>query len=891
MNARNEGGFVRRLFRWLRARFQSQTISNNITEELRFHLAKRIAEYERAGMTQQDAHRAATQRFGNIDSVSDSCHKVQQIPHGRNRLTAGIWQDLRIAVRTLRRTPGFSGVAILTLALGIGANTAVFTVLNSVLLTPLPYDQPERLVRMYTAYDQCPDCRSVLSGPDFVDYRAGVDAFEQLAVLYTYRERGVDINRGGAPERIRALPVSSGYFEVFRAGPILGRTFTREEESESAHVTVLSHHVWQDYTDGNRDILGSGISLDGDSYTVIGVMPPSFLDVIAGEIDVWIPQDLQPDYMFNRRGNTYLTGIGRLASGVSLTQAQAQLDVVSASLKQQYPDTNDDPFARVLPMFEEVVGPSKTMLYVLMGAAGLVLLIACVNVANLFLARSVARQRELAVRAALGAGPARLARQLFTEGLALAGAGGAAGLLVTFAGVRFLLGLSPESLARANEVSLDFTLLAFTVGLTIMTGVLFGLLPALRSARVDLNDTLRDSTRGTTGGASGRYMRGVLVASQMSLALILLVGAGLLMKSFVKMQRADLGIDPDHVMTFEVHLPEARYGDPDTRIRFHQTFQERLRALPGLETVGATSWLPVAGRYHSWGVAWRTGEQEVERMSAQNRVIEGDYFDAMGISLLQGRIFTTSDRTDAPPVVIISKSAADRAFPDGDPLGKQFGAAGEWRTVVGVVSDVAVDHRGTFQPTVYVPHTEFGDNRNWAMIQVVASTRERGDLLQWVRNELAAIDRDLVVYHPRPMATVMGRQVAQERFALTLMGIFAAVALTLAAIGIYGVLSYSVSQRTQEIGIRMALGARAREVRRIVVGQGLGLAALGIAVGIGGALGLTRLLDSMVFGVSLRDPVIFTAVPVTLGVVAILAGYLPARRATRVDPIEALRSE
>ncbi len=884
--------FINRMRGWLRERFMRRTISRDIGEELRFHLAQRTAEYERAGMGSEDARRLARQRFGDVDRTIDACHEVQQVPHPRESRMETIWRDIRIGVRTLRRTPGFAAVAILTLALGIGANTAVFTVLNSVLLAPLPYDQPERLVRMYTAYDGFPEARSVLSGPDFVDYRNQVDAFDQLAVLYTYRERGLDIaGSDGVAQRIRALPVSSGYFEVFRAPPMLGRTFTRDEEREETRLVVLSHRLWMDQTNGDRDILGRGIMMDGDAYTVIGIMPPHFLDVVAGEIDVWIPLNLQPDGFFNSRGNTYLTGIGRLAAGVTLAQAQAQLDVVAANLKEQYPDTNDDRFARIHPMFDEVVSGSKTMIYVLMGAAGLVLLIACVNVANLFLARSVARKREFAVRAALGARSRRLASQLLTEGLILAAVGGVVGLAVTSLGVQFLLAISPASLARANEISLDFSLLAFAGGLVIMTGVLFGLAPALGSARVDLNDALRDSTRGATGGTRTRFLRAALVSSQMALALVLLIGAGLLMKSFVKLQSTNPGINPGNVMTFEVHLPEARYGDPEQRIRFHQTFQERLRGIPGVTASGATSWLPVSGRYHSWGMVWRTGEEERERTSAQNRVIEGNYFEALGISLLQGRTFLASDRVDAPAVAIISKSAAERAYPDKEALGQEIGAASQWRTVVGVVSDVAVDHRGTVQPTVYIPHSEYGHNRNWALIQVISTNSRQDDLLAAVRSELSAIDSDLVVYHPRPMTTIMQRQVAQDRFALTLMGIFAAVALALAAVGIYGVLSYSVSQRSREIGIRMALGARAEQVRRIVVGQGAMIALLGIGIGTAAAFALTRLLDSMVFDVSVRDPLIFTVVPLALAVVAFLAGYLPARRATQVDPVESLRRE
>ena len=623
-----------------------------------------------------------------------------------------ILQDVRYAYRSLRQSPGFSIVAILTLALGIGANTAVFSVLNSVILAPLPYDQPEQIVRMYNAWEQFPEARGVMSGLDFLDYREGIDAFQDLAVLYTYRERGVDLTGSGAPQRVRALPVSSRYFEVYRATPLMGRTFTRDEERGDARVAVLSHHLWTNYGEGDEDIVGRMIQLDGSGYTVIAVMRPNFLDVVAGEVDVWIPQDLQPGGS-NSRGNNYITVIGRLEADVSVEQAQAQADVVAATLQEQFPRTNEGRYASILPMHEDVVGRSDTMIFVLMGAAGLVLLIACVNVANLFLARSVARQKEFAIRSALGSGQGRLVRQLLTESVFLSGVGGLVGLVVTFVSVRLMLGVSPESLARANEVSFDPRLLGFAIGVTLLTGIAFGLAPAVRFTRLDLSLALRAATRGNTDGVRGRRVRGALVASQVSLALVLLVGAGLLMRSFVTLQQVDKGFAPANVATFEVHLPDARYGEPEQRIRFHQAFQDRMRALGGVDAVGATSWLPASGAYHQWGFRWQNTEGEREGASIQVRIVEGDYFDAMEIGVLQGRAFQRSDGADAPQVAILNESAANQAFPDESALGKQIvvGRQEPW-TVIGVVRDAAITARGRFDSKVYLPHTQFGDDRN-----------------------------------------------------------------------------------------------------------------------------------------------------------------------------------
>ena len=804
-----------------------------------------------------------------------------------------VLQDVRYAVRSIRKNMAFTSIAVITLALGVGATTAVFSVLHGVVLTPLPYHEPDQLVRMYRSHVDNRDQRQFMPGLDFLDFREQVDSFDGLAALYTYAEIGLDVTGLGTPRRLRALPVSAGYFEVYRATPLLGRTFGSEEEDtprRNAPFAILSHRTWTTLTDSDPDIIGATLTLNGEAHTVLGVMRPSFHDVVAGDIDVWVPAGMQRGG-HNSRGNHYLTIIGRLRPDVSLAQAQAEVDAVQSAILEQLSGDWQNTRVTLYPLFDDVVGPTGTMLFVLMGAAGLVLLIACVNVANLFLARSIARQKEIAVRAALGSGRLRLAGQLLVESLVIAAIGGVAGLAATFVGVRVLLAVSPESLARAEAVSFDPTLLGFTAAMTILTGLVFGVAPAWQSLKVDLNHILRDASRGSTAGLHGKRLRGALVSGQMSLAVVLLVGAGLLIKSFIGLQQLELGVDPENVATFEVNLPSARYSDAEQRIRFHQSFQDRIRTVSGVRAAGAISKLPVSGEYHIWGYQWNTPDGMSEWTSIQVRVVVGDYFDVLGIGLIEGRGFESGDRLDTPPVALLNRAAAEFAFTDRSAIGEQVSINGTPWTVVGVVEDVAHDHRGSFARKVYLPHSQYGNNRNWALTQVVRTESPRPDLWDLAKVELAAIDPDLVLHNPEPMTTVMAREIARDRFALMLMGVFAAVALALAAIGVYGVLSYLVSQRTSEIGIRMALGARASQVRAMVLGQAALWTGIGIAVGLAGAFGLSRLLDTMVFGVSVTDPMIFGSVAVGLGVIAIVAGYVPARRATRVDPMHALRNE
>jgi predicted permease len=797
--------------------------------------------------------------------------------------------DARQTLRMLRQQPGFAAVAVVTLALGIGANTAVFSVLNGVILSPLPYDAPQQLVRLYTASTRDPGSREYLTGLDILDVRDQVNAFASVGINYTYQELGRDLSTpDGQPQRIRVMPVGADYFATLGATPQLGRTFARDEEREGVRRVVLSHALWTSLTRGDRDIVGRTLELSGETYEVIGVMRPTFDDVVAGEVSAWIPADLARGGE-NSRGNHYLSAIARLAPGVSVGQAQAQVDALMQRLATEFPNTNRERRIRVVPLHDDVVGESASTVYVLMGAAALVLLIACLNVANLFITRAVAQSRDTAIRTALGAGRGRLIGYRLTESLIVAMLGGLTGSVVAWWGVKLLLSVSPDSLPRAESVGFDARLLAFAIVVTAVTGLLFGAWPAFRASRVDPRDALHEGSRGNTGGRASRQARGLLVASQVSVSLMLLVGAGVLIRSFIARQQVKLGFEPAGVATFEVHLPELRYGRPDARVRFHDAYQDRLRAIPGVAAVGVTSWLPANGRYHVWGYSYQDSLGERHGISAQVRVIDGDYYRAMRVPLVFGRGFAATDRFDTDSVGLISRSLARRAYGDVDPTGRTFRTAGREFTLVGVVEDVAYDVTGASSAMVYLSHDQYAGDRHWALTYVVRTNANPEQIIGPARGALAELDPALVLYQPRPMERVITRHRSRARFTVLLMGTFAAIALTLAAVGVYGVLSYAVAQRTHEMGVRMALGAEPARIRSMVMRQGLAIAGLGLATGLAGALALSRVLESLAFGVSPRDPVVFATVSLVLCSVVLLAAYVPALRATRVDPLESLR--
>ena len=806
-------------------------------------------------------------------------------------------KNLRLAFRGLAKRPAFSAVVILTLALGIGANTAVFSALNSVLLRPLPYREPSQLVRVYQEWQSAETgelefTHGFVTGPDFTDWRDQAEVFESIAAFYNYRELGSDLSGDESAERVIRMRVSSGYFSILGVDPVLGRGFTLEEERDDLALAVISHGLWQRYFGGGRDVLGKAITMDGQAHEILGVMPRGFRGPGAGDVELWTPQDLRPgDY--NDRQNHYISVVGRLAPGVSLVQAQERMDVLARAIGDEQEWAADGVWMpRLVPLHEDAVGRVRATLWVLMTAVALVLLSACVNVANLFLVRSVSREKELAVRSALGSGGGDLVAQLLSESMVLAVLGGALGIAIAWVGVRLLPALSPEGLPRVGEIGLDGTVLLFTVAVSVLTGLVFGLAPLFRLRRADLAKSLRDEGRGSTGGRQQQRIRSVLVVSEMAVALVLLIGSGILVRSFQAIQDVDLRVATEGVLTYEVHLPDARYPTGSDRVRFYQEAFPRIAGLPGVEAVGATSWLPVQGRYHSWGVS-RLGEggREGDFVGADMRMVEGDYFRAMGVDLTRGRPLDPRDLADADSVTVINQALAKLLFGEEEAVGRMVLAAGSPRRVVGVAEDTPHDALGALSPKAYIPHPQFADNRNWALIQVVAFRGDPNNIQRAVREELEAMDPNLVLFRPRTMGELLGANLASQRFSLVLMGVFAAMALALAALGIYGVLSYMVSERSHEIGIRMALGAQGPTVRRMVIGRAMAMAGAGIGIGLALALYLSRWLESMVFQVEVADPMVFGAVALGLGVMAWVAAFLPARRATRVDPARAFRSE
>lgn len=869
----------------LGALFRKRRVEAELDEEFRFHLEMEVAKNVRAGMSPQEARRMALLHFGGMEQV-----KEQVRDERGSRPLEDLWMDLRYALRQVRKSPGFAVVAILTLALGIGANAAVFSVLQHVVLAPLPYDQPDRLVRIYQTNEVYGQSLWV-SGPAFLDYRDKLDGIESATALYNYHELGFTLTGSGPPRRVRMQPVSSDYFDVYRAEPIIGRRFYRDEERASARVAVLSHRLWQAIS-GAPDIVGRHLMLDGDPYEVIGVMPAEFVDEVGGDVDLWVPLELQDQNATANWGNHYLSVVARLRPGISREQAQAQLGALSLAQAELQP-RQADWGGRVVALQDNLVGDVSGTLYLLFGAAALVLLIACVNVAGLFLARNVARERELALRASIGAKRSRLARQLLTESLVIAFAGGLAGLTLAWWGIKVLPPLIPGTLPRLHEVAVDPTLLAFAAAATLLTLLVFGLAPAVPFADPKLEAPLRENSRTSTGGARARRIRDALVTGQVGLAVLLLVAAGLFMRSMLALEGVHLGIEARDVVTFEVHLGGPRYAEPESRIAFHRQFEDRLRDQSGVRAVGAVSKLPVSDVYHSWTYTYvaADGEVMVHGAEANFRVVEGEYFGVLGIDLVKGRFFETPDDADAPGVAIVNRSVARTLYAGREPLGQRINADGRDWTIVGVVKDVAYDHRGSVTPKVYLPHAQFGDNRNWSLVQLVSTDIPRDDMVRIARRELAAIDPNLVIHNARSMRDVTGAAMARERFSFMLLGLFAAVALSLAVVGIYGVMAYNVGRRAREFGIRQAMGASPRVVRLLVFRHSAAVVGLGVVAGLVGALALSRVVRSMLFQVSATDPLTFLAVALALALAAIVAAYVPARRATRVDPVETLRYE
>jgi putative ABC transport system permease protein len=815
-----------------------------------------------------------------------------------------LWQDLRYGARMLMKKPGFTLIAVITLALGIGANTAIFSVVNAVLLRPLPYAEPERLVALWESNTQRPESRSAISYPNFFDWRAQSQSFERMASYYT---NNMALTGVATPVNLSSAVVAPDLFATLGVKPLLGRWFVGEEEKPGNRAAIINHGLWQRQFGADPDIVGRAVTLDGKSFNVVGVMPAGFqFPIEADPVEVWVTSSIdgeKPDPkeppQNEGRGWHMLGAVGRLKPGVKLEQAQAEMNVIGANLEKQYPDSNTRHGVKLIPYHDDLVRDYSEGLWLILGAVGCVLLIACANVANLLLARATARYKEVAVRAALGANRWRVIRQLLTESLLLSLGGGLLGLLSAWWGTEALVRLIPEDVPRLAEINIDRWVFGFTLLISVVTGVLFGLAPALQASKIELTEAMKEGSRGA-GAAAGRgRLRSALVVAEIAIALVVLIGAGLLLQTFRMLQQTPLGFDTRNILTARIELPAARYPKPEQAASYYQALLERVKALPGVEAVSAVVPLPLSGSGFSisFDIEGRN-IPERDQPGSHFRAISHDYFNAMKIPLLAGRAFTERDNTQSPGVVIINETFAKRHFPNENPIGKHVKpdislvGQGEpvWREIVGVVNDVK--HRRSlsrdYDPEYYVPHAQMPIG---GMNLVVRATNDPRSLARSIQQEVRSLDRDIPVYQIKTLDQYLGVAVAQPKFNALLLSLFAGLALLLTAIGLYGVMAYAVIQRAQEIGIRIALGARAGDVLKMVLRHGLKLTTLGLSIGLVAAYALTRYMQSLLFGVRATDPLTFAAIALLLTAVALAACWIPARRATKVDPIVALRRE
>jgi len=794
-------------------------------------------------------------------------------------------RDIRYGVRSLLKRPGFTAIALVALALGIGANTAIFSLVNAVLLRPLPFAEPDRLVWVWGNIKNGGN-RASVSPLDFLDYRQQNHTFEEFAASLQLR---LNHTGDGEPERLEANGVTGNYFQALGAKPAFGRTFLLENEKPgNDQVAVLSYSFWQKRFAGDPAIINKTITLDGRSFAVLGVMPADFSMPRAA--DIWVPLNFDIHPGMKQRKAHFLRPIGRLKAGVTMAQAQADTDAIARRLEEQNQESNSGWNLRLVSLREQLVGNTRPTLFILFGAVGFVLLIACANVANLLLVRAAGRQKEIAVRTALGAGRWRIVRQMITESVLLALVGGALGTLLAFWGVELLVALSAGSLPLTANVQIDATVLGFTLLVSLLTGVLFGLAPAFRTMKLNLIESLKEGGRSGGEGAHRNRTRSVLVVLESAVAVVLLIGAGLLVRSLWLLQDTSPGFDPRNVLTMGVNLPGEKYDAPEKSARFFSELESRVAGLPGVEAVGLVSELPLSGQPNDmpYTVEGRPPVSIDQAFDDDFRRVNTNYFKALGIPFLRGRNFTEQEVREGAKVVIISDLLARQVFPNEEPLGKRLiMAMGNTAfEIIGIVGDIR--HRALESnpaAAMYMPAYE------GSMNVVIRSQGDPASLAAAVRKEVLQIDPNQPVADVRTMEQWLDRAVAGPRYRTTLLGLFALVALALASTGIYGVMSYSVSQRTHEIGVRMALGARRNDVLSLVVGQGMTLVIIGVAIGLAGAFALTRLMASLLFGVTAKDPFTFVVVSALLAVVAFVACYMPARRATKVDPLTALRYE
>jgi putative ABC transport system permease protein len=795
-------------------------------------------------------------------------------------------KDIRYGIRSLLKRPGFTAIALIALALGIGANTAIFSLVNAVVLQPLPYKDPDQLVWAWGNVRNGPGSASV-SPPDYLDFRSQNKTFEHFAASFTL-PLSANLTGSGDPERLEASGVTGNYFEAFGVAPALGRGFSlNNEKTGENQVALLSYGLWQRRFGGDPQIVNKTIILNTKPYQVIGVMPAELKLPQPGEL--WVPMNFDSDEEMKMRQAHFIRPVGKLKPGVSLAQAQADIDLIAAQLEQQYPDTNTGWSLRLVSLREQLVGNSRSIVFILFGAVGLVLLIACANVANLLLVRAAVRQKEIALRTALGASRLRIVRQMITESLLLSIVGGALGAVVAIWGVELLVALSADSLPPTVNVRIDAIVLAFTVAISIITGLLFGVAPAARAWKVDLIDSLKDGARGTEGSLRHRT-RSVLVVLESAVAVMLLIGAGLLVRSLVALQNVNPGFDAKNTLSLQIALPLQKYEAEGQTSNFFQQLEERVDALPGVESVGLITELPFSGQLNDvpYIVEGRPQVSPDQGLGADWRRVNQHYFNALRIPFLRGRNFSEQEVRQRDKVVIVSQQLVAMAFPNEEPLGKRLISIGpEPYEIVGVVGDIQhTSLAGQPFATMYFPTREAG-----RMNLVVRTQGDPLSLVGAVRKEVHALDPDQPISQVKLLSDWVHSSVAGPRYRTILLALFAALALILASIGIYGVMSYSVAQRTHEIGVRMALGARQMDVLKLVVRQGMVLVLIGVVLGLAGAFALTRVMASLLFQVTAKDPITFGVVAALLTLVAFIACYVPARRATKVDPLVALRYE
>lgn len=878
-------------------RFWRSNVREDVDDEIRFHFEMRVRDLVAAGWTDAAARQEARQRFGEPAAVRDACIAIDTRRRervARREVMGHMKQDLRFAFRTLLKSPGFTVMAVLCIGLGVGVTSTILSAVNAILIRPLPYQNPEELVAVYTWAPATGERRVNISHPDYLSWRDDNRTFAQLG-MWTWDV--LAFSGDGEPERLDGALVTSNLFPLLGVQPLIGRGFTPEEEQPNGpRVILLSHALWQRRYGGQRDLVGRTITVNGFPTQVIGVMPPGFAFPDRG--NAWRPMVVE-QLGVSRANRFYAGALGRLKPGVTVLQAGQDLDVISARLEKEYEKDNAGWRAEAVPLREDLVGEMRRPLLIFLGAVGCVLLIVCANVANLMLTRGAGRQREIAVRAAIGADRGRLVRQLITESLVLASLGGVVGLAIAAVGIK-LYGLAvPSGLPWYISLRLDGTTLLATLGLSALTGVLFGVVPAFRSTAVNLTGALRDGTAGAGEGRSKHRLRSTLVVAEVTLSVVLMIGAGLLLRSYAALQGTTLGFDREQVLSFRLSLPQLKYDSPDQRRNFYANLFDRIKTIPGVETAGAAQGIPFSG----WNVKTYLSMEgqpprtRGEELDAHQQRITPDYFPALGIPILKGRGFAATDRDTLNRVVVINEILARQAFPGEDPIGKRIKRGDPtgpepWSTVIGVARDYR--HYQLPEPMGPAMYLAFNEAPGYTMTVVVRTAETVSDPMSLAPRALGMLkelDSEIPAYGVQTLEQAVDRSLWRQRLQGQVIGLFAALGMILAAIGIYGVISYGVAQRTREVGVRMALGASRSQVVGLVLRQGMALVGVGLVLGLVAAFGASRALTRLLYGIGPTDLVSFVGVPLVLGAVALLASWLPARRAARVDPLIAMRSD